>query len=200
MNNDTQNTQDPSDFAQTVIDSINAVLENSPTGVSFSSITGYENKQGERANLLINLGVSYEKQVQKDILTLQNLDILDVDSIEDKILGERAKQQLIASFQNPDANRSRGQINAYTVLEHCPSIKVHNETGKVYIKGSIVSKKVIVEGTYPTVNSRPLTIAKNKLRKEFCSTAKYRQYMVESIGNMGVKGETIDFAPVNLIN
>ena len=185
-----------SDMAQRVIDGLTTVIRNSPTGVSFIAINGYENKKGERANLLINVGMSYEKQIAKDIKTLTDLDILTVEEIEDKVLGERAKQELIASFGQPHRRQSEAQISAFGELSD--ALKIHHESGTVYVQGYLVKKDVIVEGNRRTTNSAPKTILKNILREKFCSTANYRQYAVESIGDMSVNGNTISFAPVRL--
>jgi len=47
----------------------------------------------------------------------------------------------------------------------------------VYIRGYSVKKDVLVEGTYKEVKSRPLTLAKNKLRKEFKAN-RVREFIV----------------------
>ena len=157
--------------AANVIANLSALLAKSPTGVSFVSIKGYTNSYGEVANNLVNVGASYENAKAKDVATLQAMDVTSMGG--DTILLEKARVELINSFLNPNENRSNGQKDAYTHI--CKGIKVHNETGAVYIFGLREQKKVIIEGTYPVVNSRPLTLAKNQLKKGLV-TNKFTQY------------------------
>jgi hypothetical protein len=192
------NDQRVSDLAQRVIDSLNAVITNSPTGVSFVSIKGYENSKGERANHLVNIGMDYGKQKMKDAEKLSNIDILDVEEIENKVLGATAKAELIAAFHNPNQAMSQAPIEAYTVLEHCPSIRVHNQTGSVKLQAYGVSKTVLVEGVYSEDNRREKTKIKDMLRKKYCSTANYKYFTIENIDTMGVNGDTISFDPMRV--
>jgi hypothetical protein len=152
-------------------------VHNSPTGVTFVSVKGYENKQNEISNQLINVGVSYENAKAKDVETLANLDVTTLDTdIDTKLLIE-AKVALIKSLIAPDKARSEGQKNGYETL--AKGIRVHKETRKLLVYGYIVSKDVIQKGTYKKVNSRPLTIAKNYLRKHYMKSAKFRQFYIE---------------------
>lgn len=48
---------------------------------------------------------------------------------------------------------------------------------KAYIRGYSVRKDVLKEGTYKTVKSRPMTLAKNKLRAEFKS-GRCREFII----------------------
>jgi len=171
-----------------VINAISSVLAKSPTGVSFVSIKGYTNSYGEVSNNLVNVGASLENAKKKDIETLQSLDVTTLNG--DSILLETAKVELINSFIKPDENRSQGQIDAYTIV--AKGIKVHNQTGEIYVFGLRNSKTVVVEGVYPQVKSRPLTIAKNQLRKELKSN-KFTQYKLSSTAVMKMNGEELIF-------
>ena len=95
----------------------------------------------------------------------------------DKVLLEQARTELLKSLINPNEARRNAQIDAYTVINS--AIKVHNENGTIYIFGLSVNKEVLVDGVYPIVNSRPLTIAKKTIQKGMKST-KYRMYKVET--------------------
>lgn len=161
-----------------------------PTGVSFFKVNNYKSvESGEVANHLINIGVSYGRAIEKDIEFLANLDVTSMtwkSNIEDIKL---AKSELLQSLIAPNENRSNGQKDAYTVIME--GVKVHNETGLVYIWGHTVKKDIIVEGTYKTVNSKPLTIAKNEIRKLMKST-KYRQYKLDIGNELKCAGETVE--------
>ena len=182
------NTVTKSIEALKVINALTIALAKSPTGVSFVSIKGYTNSFGEVANNVVNVGASLTKAKEKDVETLQNLDVTKLGG--DSILLEKARVELINSFLNPNENRSNGQIDAYTIV--AKGIKVHNETGEIYIFGLRTSKTVITEGIYPTVNSRPLTIAKNQLRKDLKSN-KFTQYKLSSTSTIKLNGEELSF-------
>jgi hypothetical protein len=173
----------------TLINYFRTIIAKSPTGVSFISIQRYENRYGEISANLINVGASYAKAKAKDITFLEKLDVTTIkDAKVDSVLLEQARLELIKSFKNPSKSRSQGQKDSYFHLLN--GLKVHVETGEVYIYGYREHKKVIVEGEYPTVNSRPLTIAKNTLRKQL-RTGKFTQYKLSNIGKLKIDGDTL---------
>ena len=58
------------------------------------------------------------------------------------------------------------------------------------------TKTVLVEGEYKTVNSRPLTVEQNKIRKQL-SISKFREFALD-LGNVDsarVNGETLELVP-----
>ena len=176
-----------------VIKAVKEATEKSITGVSFVSIKNYTNKEGEVSNNLINVGIKYESAKQKDIDFLTNLNLNEAIkeySLKSEIsLLEEAKSELIAAFIKPDENRSNGQINAYTNI--FAGVKVHNETGVLYIYGYRENKTVLVKGTYKEVKSKPLTIAKNEIRK-LLKTGKFTQYALEVGNTLKLNGETLE--------
>jgi glutaminase len=175
-------------IALQVINSLSNALAKSPTGVSFVSIKGYTNSYGEVSNNLVNVGASLTSAKYSDIETLQSLDVTALNG--DSILLEKARVELINSFIAPNENRSQGQIEAYTIV--AKGIKVHNETGEIYVYGLRKSKTTLVEGVYPQVNSKPLTLAKNQLRKELKSS-KFTQYKLSATSVIKTNGEEIIF-------
>jgi len=159
------------------------------TGISFVNIRNYTNKEGEVADILININVSYNNSKAKDIEILKNLNLNDyVNETINLTLLEQAKIELINSLTAPSETRSEGQINAYTHL--CNNIKVHNETNELYITGMKIRKTIHTEGTYKEVKSKPLTIAKNILRKEL-TTSKIRQYIVKKVAAVTLNKEVL---------
>ena len=177
-------------LALAVIALVKNAVFGSITGVSFFSIKRYTNKFGEVSNQLINVGINYEKSKQEDIETLRNLDVTKLKGFKSsKLLLEKARVALILAFEKPNENISNGQIDAYTII--APGIRVHNETGKLYLYGYRVNKTVITEGVYPVVNSRPETIAKNELRG-LLKTDKFVNFAIEVGNTLTAKGETIE--------
>lgn len=182
------NTISTSVIALQVINSLSNALAKSPTGVSLVSIKGYTNSFGEVSNNLVNVGASLTNAKAKDIETLQSLDVTTFGG--DSILLEKARVELINSFIKPNENRSNGQIEAYTIV--AKGIKVHNETGEIYIFGLRNNKTIIEQGVYPIVNSRPLTIAKNQLKKDLKSN-KFTQFKLSATSVIRTNGQELIF-------
>ena len=173
-----------------VINTIKNAVSKSITGVSFVSIKDYTNKQGEVSNNLINVGIKYESAKAKDIEFLQSLNINEHNFKSSFALIEEARHILIDAFKNPDVNRSNGQIDAYTPI--FAGVKVHNETGVLYVYGYRESKTVLIQGEpKKAVKSAPLTIAKDELRK-LLRTGKFTQYALEVGNTIKANGETLE--------
>ena len=172
-----------------VIATIKNALEKSITGVSFVSIRNYTNKNGEVSNNLVNVGASYENAKAKDIEFLENLDYSKHDFKSPNALIEEARLILIDAFINPDENRSNGQKNAFTKI--FAGVDVNNETGLLYVYGYRENKTVLVKGEYPTKKSKPITIAKDELRK-LLRTGKFKRFALEIGNEIRANGETLE--------
>ena len=173
----TQTVITTSPEAVEIIKEIQEKIANSPTGVSFFAVKGYQNEQGEISNYVINVGSDFEKAKKADIKFLQNLKVATIkDAKSDVVLLEQARQELLKALIEPSKTRSEGQTDAY---EHiAPNVKRHLTNGNLYVFGTRVNKNVLVKGTYPVVNSRPLTIAKDEIR-ELLKSTKYRQFKLD---------------------
>lgn len=178
-----------SDKATQVINLVKNAVSKSITGVSFFSIKDYTNSFGEVSNQVINVGVRYEETKKKDIAFLENINLADYNFKSPIDLIKQAQAELIASFIKPNETISQAQKDAYTTI--FSGVKVHNESGKLYVYGYRVSKTILVEGKYPEVNSKPLTIAKNELRK-LLKTNKFVNFGIEVGNTLKANGETIE--------
>lgn len=185
------NSIEVSPKALQVINTIKGAIEKSITGVSFVSIKNYTNKQNEVSNNLINVGIKYESAKAKDIEFLTHLNLTTIENRKSSIeLLEQARHTLIEAFKNPNENRSNGQKDAYTHI--FDGVKVHNETGVLYIYGYRENKTVVTAGeAKKAVNSAPLTIAKDELRK-LLRTNKFTQYSLEVGNTIKANGETLE--------
>jgi hypothetical protein len=175
--------------AAKAISMVRNAIAKSPTGVSFFSIKNYCNKFGEISNQLINVGISYKSQVEKDIEFLRNLDVTTLKWKSAMVDIIKARTTLIEAFISPSKARSEGQINAYTIITD--GVKVHNETGLLYIYGYRVKKEVLQEGSYPVVNSRKDTIAKDEIRK-LLKTNNFVNFSIEVGNEIRANGETLE--------
>jgi len=143
----------------------------------FFSVKNYKNQNGEISNYLLNVKVNIDTLKKKDVEKLNSF-------VPENDLQAKAKEELLNSLTNPsDAtkNRSEGQKNAYVYVSD--GIKLHTETMKLFFVGQRVKKTIVVNGVYPAVNSRPLTIEKNKIKKTL-SSPNYRQFQIGTIGEI----------------
>ena len=158
-------------------------------GVSFVSVT-YVNQQNEKHQTLFNVGVDYEKAKQKDIEYLKELDVSVLNSSIDVELLEEAREELLNNFQNPSKNRSEGIKNAYAHLGS--GLKLHKDKGTLFVYGMKVKKTVLEEGDKKEDTRKPLTKAKDEIRKHL-KTSQYRQYEIGRSFQYTLKGDTIIF-------
>lgn len=186
-----QQTIQISDKATEVIALIKKALINTPTGVSFCSIKNYVNQEGEKSDYVFNIGVSYENAKKKDIEFLNNLDVTTMEWQSAMVDIIKAKQELISSLEAPSNARSEAQKDAYTHING--GLKVHNESGVLYVFGMKVSKKVKEAVDYGADTRKPLTKAKDEIRK-LMKSAKYRQFTF-TLSGMSIKasGEELIF-------
>ena len=173
-------------------------------GTSLVGIREYESKtSGEICNHVVNANFSYGNAVTKDMGKLANSTKEDVKAIAEKFnlaseLVNEAIAALNASFvknQNPEtaSKQSIAQKDAYIPITN--AIKLNKETNLLHIYALAMWKdEPIVKGTYKEVKSRPLTIAKNAVKKYFdFTTAKYRNFIVhpDMISEVAITGNVL---------
>lgn len=160
----------------------------------FVSIKNYRNDQGEVSDYIINIGTDYGKAKEKDAETLKDVSNLkDIEFGIVKDYSEEARIALLTALVNPTQatlNRSFGQENAYMTI--CENVRIHLETGRLFVYGMRVTKTVKVPGVYKHVNSKPLTIAKEKIRNILKAT-KFREFGMDKIVEIRLQGETLEF-------
>jgi hypothetical protein len=155
-------------------------------GVSFVSII-YTNQQNEKQQTIFNVGVDYSKAKQKDLEYLQTLNVEELNSTLPIDILEEAKQSLINDFTKPYKAEKE---SPFISLEK--GLKMHRETNEVYVFGMQIKKTVLEEGEYKEDTRKPLTRAKDEIRKQLRST-KYRQFKIDRAEQFKVKGDTIVF-------
>lgn len=165
---------------------VQAISELRPSA-TFLTLKGYTNEHGEKATYQIVFHMSYSNALQRSLETLHAIE-------PENDLEVQAKQELMASFQNSLNNNQTNPIeereDGYTHFtgdagKIIKGVKLHDATATLHLYGLVVNKKVLVPGVYPKKNQRPLTIAKEKLRRK-TSIGNFRQFkltpnQVESI-------------------
>jgi len=157
-------------------------------GVSFVSIV-YNNEQNEKQHTVFNVGVDYDKAKQKDLEYLKNIDISTLNTDLPLDILTEATQSLINDFEK-SINKEKVKTDNFIHISN--GLKFHTEKQELYVYGMQIKKTVLEEGEYKEVKSKPLTIAKNLIRKHL-RTSKYRQYRIERAEQFKIKGDTLVF-------
>jgi len=177
--------------AETIADTIKSAMNKSLTNVTFCSVKNYVNDEGEKSNYLINIGVNYQTAKQKDIKFLTELDITTREWNCPKIDILKAQTELLNGLINPSQTRSQAQKDAYIHINE--ALKVHTETLELFVFGSKVKKTIVEAVDYGADTRKPLTKAKDELRKLMKST-QYRQFKFKLNGmSMRTNGEELQF-------
>ena len=163
----------------------------------FVGIRNYCNQRDEISNYLINCGIAYRSLLESDAAFINFVDLSVFDfatNIDDETATtafdeiRQSINQNISDNIEHHSTMSRVQLKLYDTI--LPNIKVHKQTGVTYLTGYVVNKQIIRAGHYPTVNSRPKTIAKNTIKRQL-RTSKYRQFLVHNIGEIRLNGNTL---------
>jgi len=146
---------------------------------TFLSLIRYRNEQSEVADHNIVFHMSYENALKRSILALDPF-------VPNDDLEAQAKDELIKSFNKSLKNIKETSIeeidDAYdrfydTDGAYIKGVKLHRETNCLHLYGLVVHKRIIIPGTYAKKNKRPLTLAKDKLKK-LCPVSNFRQYKI----------------------
>lgn len=173
-------------------------LASGRTSSTFLSIRGYRSASGEIADHTICFHMSYGSALERSIAALS--EIVPADDTE-----ATAKAELLASYQKSlEKVRSEPEVlgEVYDrVLDSkgapIKGIKYHRQSGRLHIFGLAMAKKVLVPGTYSKeVKSKPLTIAKNRLRKSL-PVERFRQFIVDPSHCEAIRfeGQTLTLTP-----
>lgn len=144
---------------------------------TFLSLIGYRNAFSEVADYNIVFHMSYQNALRRSLVALENI-------VPEGDYEAIAKQELINSYQSSldkiastpieelDDNYTRFFDQNNNLIK---GIKLHTATNTLHLFGLIAHKRILMPGQYKQTNRRPLTIAKDKLRKN-CPVSKFRQF------------------------
>lgn len=170
-----------------------AVATRLASGPSFVGVTYTAKESGEKSRFVLNLGTDY--------LNLNRKSLEQAEAVEAKTdLEIQAKAEIVASLKNTLANAEKGLSNdAYTKADTytpiCKGIKAHKTDESFEVCGLVVSRKVLIEGVHKPVNSKPLTLAKNAIRKAL-AISKYRTLCLDRghLESLRIGGTEIEVA------
>ena len=147
---------------------------------TFLTLRGYRSESSEIADYSIVFHMSYKSALERSIRSVQAMSLSND-------LERQARTELLESFNkslSKDAEEAiESRSDAFVHFtdddgETIKGVKMHAETGTLYLYGLVVHKNVKVPGNYPVKNKRPLTIAKDKLRS-LTSVGKFRMFKIE---------------------
>ena len=181
-----------------------AQITKAVTGIQacqFASLTYLSKSHGELARYTVNLGFSYHNLVEKSITELEIL--IAENSAKWNALQNLAASEVMASFRKTLEAHSRGEQNEdYTKKgQYIPignGVNLNTTDNTLQLFGLVNSKVVLVEGVYPKVNSKPLTLAKKDITKQL-SISKFREFALDlsQIGQVKVAGQTLEMEPIS---
>ena len=146
---------------------------------TFLSLLGYRNSFSEVADYSIVFHMSYENALRRSLVALESV-------VPETDLDALAKQELMDSYQTSlekmattpleelDDNYTRFFDENNISIK---GIKLHTATDTLHLYGLVNQKRVLMPGQYKKTNRRPLTIAKDNLRR-LCPVNKFRQFKI----------------------
>jgi len=177
------------------IETLKTFAHNPP---GFASFTYTAKGSGETARHTVILGFDYNKSVEKSLTDLACINRADFPAISDE-LWPVAVSEIRASLEKTLAAHVRGEQNAdYTKKDQYLSLgfsgmHVNLNDGSLQVFGLAHAKTVLVPGEYKPVKSRPLTLAKEAIRKTL-AVGKFREFAFDSgtIHTVRMNGSTLE--------
>ncbi len=162
-------------------------------GCQFASLTYLSKGDKSLARYTVNLGFSYDNLVKKSV---EELSVLML-GVKPGTLEHTGAEELMDSLNDTLIAHTRGEQNdRYTKKDqYLPIVNglcVNSKDMTLQLFGLLQSKVILVEGEYRHVNSAPLTIAKNKIRKQL-SVSKFREFSLDAgnVSGVSINGTTI---------
>ena len=165
------------------------------SGVQFASLTYRTKATDELARYTLLLGASLENAYSNDIAKVEAAlptltEPLEIQAASDILASLR--QSLDKGIGNNDAYTLQG-VYASTGI---PGVFINTNDNALHLRNVFVQSKVVLQEGKPRkpVNSKPLTIAKDKLKKMLgLRSNKLRQFALDNITKAKVNGDTITF-------
>ena len=167
-------------------------------GARFASLT-YSSKKSansELARFNVNFGFSYHQVLEKSKTELEIL--MAENKASWPPLEMEAANEVMASLVKSLEAHARGEQNAdYTKRgQYIPlggGANLNTTDNTIQLFGLVLHKKVLKEGVFKKVNSAPLTVAKNKLRK-LLPVGNFREFAldVSQVAQGKINGETFE--------
>jgi hypothetical protein len=162
-------------------------------GVRFISLTHTAKRNGEIARHTILIGCDYGHMLATDLATATEM-LPSLSGIE-----AIACQEIIDSLSKSIACAAAGIVNpdytcadVYVHLQGVKGVKVHKDTGEMYLEGMSQAKVVLEAGTPDKpVKSSDKTLAKRHIEKSL-RKSHYRTFSLAAVKGCRVNGEVLE--------
>lgn len=179
----------------TPIETLKSLATNPP---GFASFTYTAKGSGETARHTVILGFDYHKAVEQSLTDLACIRREDFSEISDE-LWSVAVGEIRASLEKTIAAHAKGEQNAdYTKRGQYLSlgfsgVNVNLNDGSLQVFGLAHAKTVLTPGEHKPVKSKPLTVAKDTIRRKL-AIGKFREFAFDSgsIHSVRLNGSTLE--------
>lgn len=170
-------------------------LIGSGKGAKFASLTYKTQETGEVAKHTLILGADTKKLYKKDIAKLEEMLNGDMEPMArdaaNRVLASRKESLEVGIGKNSKYTHAPQNGDTYTQVDGIPGVKIHKETGIVYVTALSEDKVVLVEGTpRKPVNSKPETIAKKNIEK-LLPSSRFRQFILKNVARAALNGDVL---------
>lgn len=159
----------------------------------FASFTYTSKSSGEKARFTFALGAKYINLLRESATELETRPEPEGEIERQALTNVRASiAECLAAHEKGEQSANYTKRGQY--LHIAPNLQLNLVDNTLEITGKVHSKVVLEPGVYKKVNSRPLTIAQDRIKKELPS-AKWRTLAIDA-GNLEtvkINGETIEF-------
>ena len=187
------------------LETLNKLIELTDIGgVSFVSIKNYTSDisgNTELADQLINVGVNYENTLKKDSVTLDNVNLENIDFNKFNWSGIDTKKLSIEEFKSEVKNNLETALNELKQPKKARQsnnislnrvLVFNTNTKNLLIKGQSLNKTTKIKGEFKKVASAPKTIAKKLITNQFTKQSNIRTFKVSNLETLNLKKETLE--------
>jgi len=150
---------------------------------------------GEVSRVQLILGASTETLYKKDVEKLNDLlQSLSASGAAPHVI-QAARELMDSRLESLRVgignNSAYTNADTYEYLDGFKGVRIHRDTGELYVSGLVQSKEVIVPGIHKVVKSSEKTIAKRKIENELPS-GKFRLYKLDNVIRAALNGEVLE--------
>lgn len=198
-----------SNYANLTVNQLSELIQiTTVKGCKFVSLKGYKSSTDNSvSDLLINVGASYENQLSKDSISIENvvLNEINISDFDYLFKNVDTKKLSLSDFKTAtflalplalnELKEPKKKANTDNSIRFNSVLSYNTNTNNFLIYGTVVKKVIIEKGDEPKmVASAPKTIAKKIINKFIeARTAKIRTYKIDNLCSMKINSEELTF-------
>lgn len=159
----------------------------------FASFVYTAKSSGEKARFTFALGAKYLNLLEASILEMETrqkpTQPLELQAFENVLAGLKKSFEAHSKGEQSEDYTKKGQY-----LHIAPNLQLNLNDGTLEISGKLHAKAVLEPGIHKVVNSRPLTIAQDKIKKEL-PVSQWRSLAIDfgAMETAKINGDVIEF-------